>query len=85
MDDLNRYVNNQLKTEKMIISAASKLLSDFEGAEADAKQAIRLASGDPKKYDIYEKEVKEYFESELSKEINLRKNLVNRLIIPKKF
>ncbi|KTD56587.1 hypothetical protein Lsan_2747 [Legionella santicrucis] len=83
VDDLNRYVNNQLKAEKMIISAASKLLSDFEGAEADAKQAIRLASGDPKKYDTYEKEVKEYFESELSKEINLRKKSGEKVDHPK--
>lgn len=85
MDELNRYINNQLKAEKMIVSAASKLISDFEGAEADAKEAIRLASGDPEIYDTYEKEVKEYFDSEPGKKLVCVKNPVKKLSIPKKF
>lgn len=83
MDELNRYINNQLKAEKMIVSAASKLISDFEGAEADAKEAIRLASGDPEIYDTYEKEVKEYFDSEPGKKISLRKKSGEKVEHPK--
>ncbi|CDZ76387.1 hypothetical protein BN59_00656 [Legionella massiliensis] len=83
ISELNDYQMKLKKAEEKILSAGSKLNSDFSGAELDAKEAIRLASGNPKKYDEDEMAVNSYFASSEAADINNRKKAGEKVEHPK--
>ncbi|WP_454780365.1 hypothetical protein [Legionella sp. WA2022007384] len=83
VDELYDYFDKLLMAKSKILSAGTNLISNFDEAELDAKEAIRLASGNPKQYDEYEKNVANYFASDEAKDINQRKKKGEQIDHPK--
>jgi hypothetical protein len=73
--DLNQHLKMNIQAEKFLLSAKNKFYADFQGADEDLKQATRFLSGDPEKYDQYEREVQAYFDTDHAKDIVRVKNL----------
>jgi hypothetical protein len=67
--DLNQYLEMNIQAEKFILSARNKFYCDFQGADEDLKQATRLLSGDPEKYDQYERDLQAHFDTDHAKDV----------------
>lgn len=67
--EVNKLSDRLLAVEEKLLSTGNALNLDFDRAEKEADHAIHLASGDPKKFDDYQKAVAAYYQSDEAENI----------------